>query len=127
MNTEPLLEWLQHWYAAECDGDWEHQFGVKIDTLDNPGWVVKVDLFETELHDLSIEYLHEERSEQDWLGIELLQQRFRGVGDLSKLTVILERFRQLVEQNRRGTLLQYLAETYPNRWSVTKTSDGNDS
>jgi hypothetical protein len=33
------LTWLQAWYAEQCDGDWEHQFGVSVETLDNPGWV----------------------------------------------------------------------------------------
>jgi hypothetical protein len=34
---EDLLEWLMRWYAAHCDGEWEHTYGVVIDTLDNPG------------------------------------------------------------------------------------------
>ena len=36
------LEALQHWYESQCDGDWEHEFGVKIGTLDNPGWMVDI-------------------------------------------------------------------------------------
>lgn len=43
------LAWLMHWYLAECAGDWEHSYGVKIDTLDNPGWSLKIDLRETGL------------------------------------------------------------------------------
>jgi hypothetical protein len=31
---------LQQWYLAQCDGDWEHEWGVQIGTLDNPGWVM---------------------------------------------------------------------------------------
>ena len=34
------LSWLQQWYSAHCDGEWEHGFGVTIATLDNPGWSV---------------------------------------------------------------------------------------
>ena len=44
------LAWLMQWYLAECNSDWEHSYGVKIDTLDNPGWTLKIDLRETELH-----------------------------------------------------------------------------
>ena len=40
---EPLTR-LQAWYAAQCNGDWEHQCGVRIATLDNPGWRVTIDL-----------------------------------------------------------------------------------
>ncbi|MFE4959105.1 Imm53 family immunity protein [Streptomyces sp. NPDC056653] len=36
-DAEPLLDWLQNRYAQQCDGDWEHEWGVKIATLDNPG------------------------------------------------------------------------------------------
>ena len=38
------LGWLERWYQAQCDGDWEHHSGVTIETLDNPGWLVKIDL-----------------------------------------------------------------------------------
>nr|TKK07812.1 hypothetical protein SrhCFBP13529_11555 [Stenotrophomonas rhizophila] len=43
------LDRLQKWYADQCDGDWEHSFGIRIDTLDNPGWTVSVDLTDTAL------------------------------------------------------------------------------
>lgn len=32
------------WHARQCDGDWEHGSGVKIETLDNPGWVLRINL-----------------------------------------------------------------------------------
>ncbi|WP_223778749.1 Imm53 family immunity protein [Streptomyces sp. 135] len=25
-----LLDWLQNWYARQCDGDWEHEWSVEI-------------------------------------------------------------------------------------------------
>lgn len=118
MSSETLLGWIERWYASECNGDWEHQFGVKVETIDNPGWKVEIDLFETELHDLSIDYALEKRSERDWLGIAVTKQQFRGIGDPGKLEDILERFRQLVQWNRQGELTRYLSATYPDRWRV---------
>lgn len=44
-----LLRWLQAWYANQCDGDWEHQQGIQLETLDNPGWTLRVDLAGTAL------------------------------------------------------------------------------
>ena len=38
------LEWLQSWYAAQCNDTWEHDHGITIDTLDNPGWHVRIDV-----------------------------------------------------------------------------------
>ena len=36
--------WLEQWYLQQCDGEWEHSFGVTIGTLDNPGWTVRINL-----------------------------------------------------------------------------------
>lgn len=53
-NTDnEILIWIQDWYEAQCDGDWEHDYGVEINTLDNPGWMVKVDLTGTSLEGAS--------------------------------------------------------------------------
>lgn len=46
------LEWLMNWYVRECNNDWEHSYGVKIDTLDNPGWAMEIDLRKTILEGL---------------------------------------------------------------------------
>jgi hypothetical protein len=32
----------QHWYLEQCNDLWEHSYGVKIDTLDNPGWLLVI-------------------------------------------------------------------------------------
>jgi hypothetical protein len=61
------LERLQHWYKSQCDGDWEHAYGVKIDTLDNPGWIIEIDLKNTKAADCSLEKQQIDRSEQDWI------------------------------------------------------------
>jgi len=43
------IEWLQEWYLQNCNGDWEHQYGLSISTLDNPGWQVAINLRGTAL------------------------------------------------------------------------------
>jgi hypothetical protein len=35
---ESNLSRLSTWYQSQCDERWEHSFGLKIETLDNPGW-----------------------------------------------------------------------------------------
>ncbi|WP_251007502.1 immunity 53 family protein [Sphingobium sp. BHU LFT2] len=52
---EDNLNWLSQWYLAQCDGDWEHSYGVKIDTLDNPGWTIKINLTDTPMQDIAFE------------------------------------------------------------------------
>ena len=41
------LTQLQKWYLSQCDGDWEHTYGIGIGTLDNPGWSLKINLVGT--------------------------------------------------------------------------------
>jgi Immunity protein 53 len=40
---------LESWYSKQCNGDWEHQYGISIQTVDNPGWHVRIDLVNTPL------------------------------------------------------------------------------
>ena len=61
------LERLQTWYLSQCDGDWEHSFGIHISTLDNPGWRVNIHLNETSIEGHEFQELRIERSESDWL------------------------------------------------------------
>lgn len=46
MNT---LEVICNWFSSQCDGDWEHEYGIKIETVDNPGWVITIDITYTSL------------------------------------------------------------------------------
>lgn len=34
---------LEKWFKKKCNGDWEHQGGILIESTDNPGWYIKVD------------------------------------------------------------------------------------
>src|SRR5262249_14404082 len=58
--------WLQAWYATQCNGEWEHGYGLEIETIDNPGWSVKIDLNGTSLTDRHYERQAIHRSEHDW-------------------------------------------------------------
>ena len=92
------LDRLQRWYLRECNGDWEHSFGVQIETLDNPGWRVTVDLAETEWADLNVERRIVERSETDWHQYEVSQQRFIGCGGPLNLPEVLQSFFDILER-----------------------------
>lgn len=88
-----VLRWLQHYYTSNCNGDWEHTWGIKIDTLDNPGWSVQVDLQETPLANQPFEPFKEERSDQDWVHCWVADNVFYGVGGTLNLSDILVIFR----------------------------------
>jgi Immunity protein 53 len=86
------LQRLQEWYASQCNGDWEHTYGVTIDNLDNPGWWVKIELADTDLQDAIFSPIKDLRSEADWVecNIELLV--WHGYGGVGNLTEILNVF-----------------------------------
>ncbi|MFE3592504.1 immunity 53 family protein [Streptomyces niveus] len=92
-NAEPLLDWLQNWYTRQCDGEWEHEWGVKIATLDNPGWTVSIDLEETELE--GRDYIRQEitRAPQDWIWAWTAEKTFHAACGPGNLTEALTLFR----------------------------------
>lgn len=83
---------LQQWYQKECNGDWEHSFGITIETLDNPGWLVSIDIEETALAGTVIPLTRRDRSESDWLQYEFADTKFTGCGGMGNLAEILEAF-----------------------------------
>ena len=91
------LTWLQAWYAAQCDGDWEHGNGVSIDTLDNPGWLLRVDLEGTCAADRTFAGREIHRSQHDWLITRIVDQHFEALGGPLNLGEAIHEFRLWVE------------------------------
>jgi hypothetical protein len=93
-----ILTWLQNWYKSKCNGDWEHKYGIKIETLDNPGWTVSVDLVETDVRLADSPWVLENNSETDWLGYKVSDNVFMASGDPDKLERIIFLFKTLVDK-----------------------------
>jgi hypothetical protein len=70
------LSALEQWYATQCNGEWEHSYGVKIDTLDNPGWQVHIDLMETAKQDSLLTLVKLDRTETNWIYYWIEKKRF---------------------------------------------------
>lgn len=92
------LLWIQKWYKEQCDGDWEHLYGVKIDTLDNPGWSVTIDLLDTVFEGKEFKTLRIFKGENDWIHCAVKENVFRGGGDPDKLEKIIMIFKDWVEE-----------------------------
>ncbi|MEU6117175.1 immunity 53 family protein [Streptomyces sp. NPDC047117] len=90
---EHVLDWLQSWYASQCDGDWEHGWGVTIETLDNPGWTVKIDLEKTALANRKYPEQRVARGEQDWVTAWTAEGAFHIACGPGNLTESLTLFR----------------------------------
>ncbi|MFJ2027030.1 immunity 53 family protein [Streptomyces sp. NPDC087897] len=59
--------YIQSWYASNCDGEWEHEFGIRMATTDNPGWHIEIDVSETELEGVRIPRERCELPEGGWM------------------------------------------------------------
>ena len=88
------LKWLQEWYSSKCDGEWEEYYGIKINTIDNPGWLVEVDILETEYEDKKFAPINVDNSEEDWIQCKVENGKFIGAGDQTKLSQIISVFRE---------------------------------
>jgi len=91
------IEWIQNWYNSQCDGDWEHDNGIQIGTIDNPGWYIKICIEDTELDNFSFNKILIERSESDWIRCFIKEKIFEGVGGPLNLPEILLIFRKWAE------------------------------
>lgn len=87
------LSALQAWYAAHCDGDWEHGERIEIHTLDNPGWRISIGLEDTELEGRPFAAVEEDYGhETEWLRCWIEDGRFQGACGPSRLSRVLQIF-----------------------------------
>ena len=98
---DPMIEWLQDWYAGECNGDWEHSYGVHIVTLDNPGWALSIALEETALEGVQLSKVTRQNpsDEHDWAIYWVENNYFQGRGGPRNLQELLQVFRVWVESH----------------------------
>ena len=96
---------LQAWYKRQFNGDWEHSSGVRIDSCDNPGWWVKINLLGTPLENRAFTEIAEGVDcgrfalGPRWLSCHVDQNTWHGAGDETKLEPILEIFLAWAEEN----------------------------
>lgn len=96
MNT---IKWLEKWFSSNCDEDWEHENPIIIQSTANPGWSIEMNLRETALEHLNIEYSLTELSEEHWYGYSVKDAKFKASGDPTKLLFLLDLFKKIAEEN----------------------------
>ncbi len=90
---------LSAWYAAQCNDEWHEDNGIEINTLDNPGWVLKVDLGGTSLEKTVYQEVKIDRSEEDWVVARRSGITFEAFGGANNLEEIIEIFLNWAEEN----------------------------
>jgi hypothetical protein len=97
------IDRLQQWYAKQCNGDWEHFQGITIESCDNPGWWVKINLTGTALENTSFVPIADAvdaagfQTGDRWLCCRIVDGSWNGSGDETKLEHILEVFLEWAE------------------------------
>lgn len=86
------LSRLSAWYERQCVNDWHEDYGVRIGTLDNPGWYLKIDLKGTSLSAKAFQEVEIERSDRDWIVARIKGEVFEGFGGPTNLGEIVEVF-----------------------------------
>ena len=97
MSAAADFEWLQEWYLRHCDDEWEHSYGIQIDTLDNPGWTLSVNLVGTELEGKTHDRQLTEKSEHEWLHVQSDGTTFKSAGGPRDLRRLVAAFRAWAE------------------------------
>jgi hypothetical protein len=88
-KSSGLIANLEAFFASQCDGDWEHGQGIQIESLDNPGWSMKVSLIDTDIQDRIFDPITEHRSEHDWIVCRIREGLFEGYGGPHNLSELL--------------------------------------
>ncbi len=83
---------IEKWYHSNCNEDWEHQFGVTIETLDNPGWWIEIDLEGTNLEKVQFNEISFTKPELDWYHCKVKDNKFIGSGGPQQLNILLKIF-----------------------------------
>jgi len=102
-HNKDNLTWLTDWFYSQCDGDWEHCFGIGINNLNGSEGFFKVGISETELEDKPFEAIEIKRSDSDWvqcsISTKIRQGRpmFVGYGGLLNLPEMIKVFRDWAE------------------------------
>ena len=87
-----LITALEKWFEAQCDGDWEHEHVIRLETLDNPGWAVDIALEETRLQYREFKEVRHDGGDRDWIRCWVEGNTFRGRCSPNNLHMALQVF-----------------------------------
>jgi hypothetical protein len=90
--------WLEDWYQKQCNGEWEHMNGIRIYTIDNPGWRVKIDLNGTRYAEIANAEIRENyESDSEWMVCKIVEGVYERAGGPLMLGPIIQSFRSWIE------------------------------
>ena len=91
------LSWLDQFFGSLTDGEWESEFGITIESVNNPGWMVRIDLDGTGLNPSTFRTVSDQRTEKNWIECKVEEGKWLGGGGIGNLDEVLSVFRAWVE------------------------------
>ena len=97
------LQWLQEWLLKNCYIDSDHFYCISIETIDNPGWHIRIQLEDTILNKEVFEKTVIQREdEDDWLHCKVENGVFDGncgPRNLEEIILVFRKWVSKIEQN----------------------------
>lgn len=110
MSNLDSITILQQWYECNCNNNWEHENGVKIESLDNPGWSISLDLTDTPLDGLIYSVNKQSINTDKWYSITVENNILKGFGnDLSEIIQLF--YQGFLLPNLQTSLFRYTIYT----------------
>ena len=92
-----MLDRLGTWYATQCDGEWEREYGITLGTQEHGGWHLRVDLVGTDLAGDELSRDLVARGEHDWVEAWSDGFTFDAMGGPGNLGELLDAFSRFAE------------------------------
>lgn len=91
------------WYVRQCNHEWAQTHGMKISTLDYPGWAVEIDLNQTDVEGRPFVPVRKghatatPRTLSTWYECEVHGNKFKAYCDPHSLETVIEVFLSFAE------------------------------
>jgi hypothetical protein len=92
-----LLKWLSRWLESRSNGVWEHIYGIRIGSLDNPGWWASIDLAETPYSGKPFSPIEIDNGDLDWIFCKVENDKYEANCSPHRLPDAIEAFKNWVE------------------------------
>lgn len=93
---------LQEWYFIQCDGDWEHSFGMSINSAPNQ-WTFELETCETPLEGQLFKAVSADNSKSDWLkcSYDVSDRKIKGSCATTSLEKLLTSILTTIESSQK--------------------------
>jgi hypothetical protein len=82
------LQWLMKWCQYTAFNAPEHLSEFYIDTLDNSGWAVRINLANTPMKSVPFEKIEVDNGDNDWFVCKIMDSKFTTGGPVYKICFV---------------------------------------